>query len=191
MTTFFIFGILKNYEKIQMEFEQMVDALEFKLQPKVFVEYSSTLRARLGSFGLLWSRSSLCPTVILLSPQLGLATIFICWLSSCLQHYSRTALSTAVSSQNSNTLCTNSIQNAQKIVSKTWSNSSSLTISDWEVVLGSPKPDVLNCIHILESSEISNFWWKSLPWLAYNFVSHMIWRDLLSHCLYRIDIGLG
>ena len=56
MTTFFIFGILKNYEKIQMEFEQMVDALEFKLQPKVFVEYSSTLRAHLGSFGLIWDR---------------------------------------------------------------------------------------------------------------------------------------
>ena len=38
-----------------MEFEQMVNALEFKLQPKVFVEYSSTLRARLGSFGLVWA----------------------------------------------------------------------------------------------------------------------------------------
>ena len=36
-----------------MEFEQMVDALEFKLQPKVFVEYSSTLRARLGLLGLV------------------------------------------------------------------------------------------------------------------------------------------
>ena len=27
-------------KKIQMEFEQIVSALEFKLQPKVFVEYS-------------------------------------------------------------------------------------------------------------------------------------------------------
>ena len=38
-----------------MEFEQMVDALEFKLQPKVFVKYSSTLRAHLGLFGLVWA----------------------------------------------------------------------------------------------------------------------------------------
>ena len=37
-----------------MEFEQMVNAMEFKLQPKVFVEYSSTLRARLGLLGLFW-----------------------------------------------------------------------------------------------------------------------------------------
>ena len=36
-----------------MEFEQIFSALEFKLQPKVFVEYSSTLRACLGSFGLV------------------------------------------------------------------------------------------------------------------------------------------
>ena len=43
----------RNGKKIQMEFEQMVDALEFKLQPKVFVEYSSTLRARLGLLGLV------------------------------------------------------------------------------------------------------------------------------------------
>ena len=42
-------------EKIQMEFEQMVDALEFKLQPKVFVEYSSTLRAHLGLFRIVWA----------------------------------------------------------------------------------------------------------------------------------------
>ena len=46
-------AIFKSYEKIQMEFEQMVDALEFKLQPKVFVEYSSTLRTHLGLFGLV------------------------------------------------------------------------------------------------------------------------------------------
>ena len=59
MTTFFIFGILKNYEKIQMEFEQMVDALEFKLQPKVFIEYSSTLRAHLGLFGFVWAHLGL------------------------------------------------------------------------------------------------------------------------------------
>ena len=39
-----------------MEFEQMVDALEIKLQPKVFVEYSSTLRACLGLFGIVWAR---------------------------------------------------------------------------------------------------------------------------------------
>ena len=32
-----------NYiAKIQMEFELMVDALEFKLRPRVFIEYSST-----------------------------------------------------------------------------------------------------------------------------------------------------
>ena len=31
----------------------MVNALEFKLQPKVFDEYSSTLRARLGLFGIV------------------------------------------------------------------------------------------------------------------------------------------
>ena len=36
-----------------MEFEQMVDALEFKLQPKVFVEYSSTLGAHFGLFMLV------------------------------------------------------------------------------------------------------------------------------------------
>ena len=42
--------------KIQMEFEQMVNALEIKLQPKVFVEYSSTLRACLGLFGIVWAR---------------------------------------------------------------------------------------------------------------------------------------
>ena len=29
----------KMPQKIQMEFEQIVSALEFKLQPKVFVEY--------------------------------------------------------------------------------------------------------------------------------------------------------
>ena len=29
-------------DKIQMEFELMVDALEFKLRPRVFIEYSST-----------------------------------------------------------------------------------------------------------------------------------------------------
>ena len=40
-------------EKIQMEFEQIVSALEFKLQPKVFVEYSSTPRACLGLLGLV------------------------------------------------------------------------------------------------------------------------------------------
>ena len=40
-------------EKIQMEFEQTVSALEFKLQPKVFVEYSSTPRACLGLLGLV------------------------------------------------------------------------------------------------------------------------------------------
>ena len=45
--------VLNIIHKIQMEFEQMVDALEFKLQPKVFVEYSSTLRARLGLLGLV------------------------------------------------------------------------------------------------------------------------------------------
>ena len=37
-----------------MEFEQIVSALEFKLQPKVFVEYSSTLRAHMGLFGIIW-----------------------------------------------------------------------------------------------------------------------------------------
>ena len=36
-----------------MEFELMVDALEFKIQPKVFVEYSSTLKVHLGLFGLI------------------------------------------------------------------------------------------------------------------------------------------
>ena len=45
--------------KIQMEFEQMVDALEFKLQPKVFVEYSSTLRAHLGLFRIVWAHLGL------------------------------------------------------------------------------------------------------------------------------------
>ena len=34
----------------------MVDALEFKLQPKVFVEYSSTLRAHLGLFRIVWAQ---------------------------------------------------------------------------------------------------------------------------------------
>ena len=33
----------------------MVDALEFKLQPKVFIEDSSTLRAHLGLFGFVWA----------------------------------------------------------------------------------------------------------------------------------------
>ena len=42
-----------------MEFEQMVDALEFKLQPKVFVEYSSTLRAHLGLFRIVWAHLGL------------------------------------------------------------------------------------------------------------------------------------
>ena len=37
-----IFVLLICEEKIQMEFEQMVDALEFKLWPRVFIEYSST-----------------------------------------------------------------------------------------------------------------------------------------------------
>ena len=38
-----------------MEFEQIVSALEFKLQPKVFVEYSLTLWASLGLLGLVWA----------------------------------------------------------------------------------------------------------------------------------------
>ena len=37
----------------------MVDALEFKLQPKVFVEYSSTLRAHLGLFRIVWAHLGL------------------------------------------------------------------------------------------------------------------------------------
>ena len=52
-------GIISLLEKIQMEFEQMVDALEFKLQPKVFVEYSSTLRAHLGLFRIVWAHLGL------------------------------------------------------------------------------------------------------------------------------------
>ena len=40
-------------------------------------------------------------------------------------------------------------------------------------------------------SETSNFLWNFLPGFACKLVSRMIWQDLLSHWLYRIDWGLG
>ena len=74
-----------------MEFEQMVNALEFKLQPKVFVDYSSTLRARLGSFGLVRAHLGLFWLIPTFVPQsyfchlLGLAfPIFIRFLDKIL-----------------------------------------------------------------------------------------------------------
>ena len=77
--------------------------------------------------------------------------------------------------------CIDSTQKSQKIVSKTCSSFSCLTIRNWGALLESPKWAVHKWIHILESSEICNFWWNFLPWLAWNLVSPMIRQDSLSH----------
>ena len=77
--------------------------------------------------------------------------------------------------------CTNYVQKSQKIVSKTWSNLLFLTILDWQALLGSPKSAGTYFGIILESSEIVNFGWKFLPWLAWNIVSRTIWQDSASH----------
>ena len=82
-----------------------------------------------------------------------------------------------------NAHCTDSAQNQQKIVSKTWLNLTCLTLANWEQLLESPRNVLHKWIDTLESSEIVNFWWKFLLWLACNIISHTIRQYSLSHCL--------